>query len=654
MKNFIILSFVLLASILYSTGQTYNNPGGTISTCSGTFYDSGGSGSNYSDNQNTTTTLCSSVPGQCLQVNFTSFSLENTYDFLYIYDGPTTASNLLGTYTGGTSPGTVTSSTGCLTFRFTSDPSVTAPGWAATISCGVCPAAPDYTQPITANAGGEKVGACLVTNCGPSTYTDDGGFTGDYSNNINTGAYAPNNAPYRVFCPDAAGQCMQVTFNSFQTANNFDVLWVRNGPTEFSPNFTGPPTQTTQWPAPPNAAGFDDGLFGDLSASTPFSFTSTDASGCLTFAFLTSGVNTAPGWDAVLQCVPCAGGPNGTDNNDCPRATPICGTANVNSNSTGPGIIAEGCNYGTCPAGGENFSNWFTFTASSTGSLDILLTPNAATDDYDFAIYGPNVTCSTLGSPLRCSDSGVPGNTGIGGDTDLTEDVTGNSFVQSMNVVIGESYILVVDEWTSGTGGGYQLSFGGTALLDCTILPVELSEFTAEYTPEYNEIDLFWETESERDNDRFEIEKSTDGINFEVFHTVKGVGNSNDLSQYYSVDNNPSVGPNYYRLNQFDFDGKSKYSEIVSVNILNDAYDMLSVFPNPTSGKTEVIFNTYSKQSVSLKVMSNDGRLIVNTTLDAVAGGNRFDLDLIDYTPGLYFIAITTAEKTYTTKLLKK
>ena len=164
MKNIIILSFVLLASILYSTGQTYNNPGGTISTCSGTFYDSGGSGSNYSNNQNTTTTLCSSVPGQCLQVNFTSFSLENTYDFLYIYDGPTTASNLLGTYTGGTSPGTVTSSTGCLTFRFTSDFSVTAPGWAATVSCGACPTVPDYTQPIAANAGGEKVGACLVTH----------------------------------------------------------------------------------------------------------------------------------------------------------------------------------------------------------------------------------------------------------------------------------------------------------------------------------------------------------------------------------------------------------------------------------------------------------------------------------------------------------
>lgn len=650
-------SFILIATLIISThilAQTYNNPGGTINTCSGTFFDTGGAGGNYTNDQNITTTFCSNA-GNCIAVNFTQFQIENGWDFLSVYDGPSTASNLLGTFTGTAIPAVIVSTTGCLTFQFISDFSITNPGWAASIVCIPCPTAPDYTQPITANAGGEKVGACLVANCGPSTYTDNGGFSGDYSNNISAGGYSPNNAVYRVFCPDAANQCMQVTFNSFVTANNFDVMWVRNGPTEFSPNFTGPPTQTTQWPSPPNAPAFDDGLFGNLNGATPFSFTSTDPSGCLTFAFLTSGVNVAAGWDAVLQCVPCAGGPNGTDNNDCPRATPICGTANVASNSTGPGIVAEGCSYGTCPAGGENNTNWFTFTVSFTGSLDILLTPTIATDDYDFAVYGPNVTCGALGAPLRCSDSGNTGSTGIGGDTDFTEDVNGNSFVQSLNVTIGESYMLVIDEWTtSGSGGGYQLSFGGTALLDCTILPVELSEFTVEYAPEFDVVDLYWETESERDNDRFEVEKSTDGINFEVFHTVKGVGNSNYTSQYYSVDPNPTVGTNYYRLNQFDIDGKSKYSEIRSVNILSDDYDMLSVFPNPTSGITEVIFNTYSKQSASLKVMTNDGRVIVNTSLDVVAGGNRFDLDLTEYSQGLYFIAITTAEKTYTTKLFKK
>ena len=256
--------FLLIVTILSFTiiGQTYNNPNSTNNTCTGTFRDQGGTG-NYANSLDRTTTFCSNA-GNCVSVNFTSFSIENGWDFLSIYDGPTTASTLIGTYTGAGSPGTVTSTTGCLTFRFTSDGSVTAPGWTANISCVPCPVAPDYTQPII-GSGNEKVGACLVTDCGPFTYTDDGGFSGNYSNNI-PGVYNPNNAPYRVFCPDAAGQCMRVTFNSFVTANANDVLWVRNGPTEFSPNFTSAPTQTTLWPSPPAAASFDDGLFGNLNA----------------------------------------------------------------------------------------------------------------------------------------------------------------------------------------------------------------------------------------------------------------------------------------------------------------------------------------------------------------------------------------------------
>jgi len=131
------------ASITCGAGSTnYNNPGGTISTCSGVFYDTGGPGGNYGNNQNITTTFCSNESEQCVNVNFTSFSLENSWDFLYVYDGPSIASPLIGSYTGANSPGNVTGSGGCLTFRFTSDGSVTFPGWAAIISCTDCDAEP--------------------------------------------------------------------------------------------------------------------------------------------------------------------------------------------------------------------------------------------------------------------------------------------------------------------------------------------------------------------------------------------------------------------------------------------------------------------------------------------------------------------------------
>jgi len=241
-----------------------------------------------------------------------------------------------------------------------------------------------YFHP-TVGIQSEFVGSCLVSTCS-GTYYDNGGAGGGYSNNINQ--------VYRVFCPNTAGQCMRVTFNSFNIENGWDFLLVNNGPTQNSPTFTG-------FPADPTVYAGITGLNGNLGFATPFSYTSTDPSGCLTFRFYSDNLFNGPGWNATLQCVPCAGGPNGTDNNDCINLTPLCSGTTINGASSGPGIVAEGCTGGTCPAGGENFSNWYTITAQTTGSFNITLTPTVATGDYDFAIYGPNVTCGALGAPIR-------------------------------------------------------------------------------------------------------------------------------------------------------------------------------------------------------------------------------------------------------------
>lgn len=110
-----------------------------ISTCGGNFYDSGVDTSTYSINENYTMTLCSDVPGQCVSLQFTQFSLENNFDFLYAYNGPSASSPLIGTYTGNISPGTITATSGCITIRFVSDHTVNKNGWAAIINCAACP-----------------------------------------------------------------------------------------------------------------------------------------------------------------------------------------------------------------------------------------------------------------------------------------------------------------------------------------------------------------------------------------------------------------------------------------------------------------------------------------------------------------------------------
>ncbi|MDP4280679.1 MAG: C25 family cysteine peptidase [Bacteroidota bacterium] len=112
---------------------------GTISTCSGVFYDTGGPDQNYGSNEDITETFTSGTSGAQIQMNFTSFDVESgtncTFDKLTIYNGPTISSPLIGTYCGTDSPGIVVSTNGSLTYQFHSDYSSTYSGWAATISC---------------------------------------------------------------------------------------------------------------------------------------------------------------------------------------------------------------------------------------------------------------------------------------------------------------------------------------------------------------------------------------------------------------------------------------------------------------------------------------------------------------------------------------
>ncbi|MDF2436213.1 MAG: Kelch repeat type 1-containing protein [Bacteroidota bacterium] len=144
-KKLLLLTFSCLS--LSMSGQTIIMNGTTANVCAGTFMDPGGS-SNYADNENVIQTICSNS-GNCLSLNFTSFSIENGWDFLKIYDGANTSAPMVpgSPFTGTMSPGLITSHSGCLTLQFTSDFTSTDAGWTAAINCGACPPPPPPPPP---------------------------------------------------------------------------------------------------------------------------------------------------------------------------------------------------------------------------------------------------------------------------------------------------------------------------------------------------------------------------------------------------------------------------------------------------------------------------------------------------------------------------
>lgn len=165
MKAIKITTIVIASICAFGlSAQTYTHPtvginstyagACMVNTCSGTYYDNGGAGGNYAANINAIyRTFCPSTPGMCVRATFTSFSMNDTYflcfgpssccDYLSILNGP--AQNSAALYNNCTSsPGTITASnsSGCLTFRHTTDGSVQLGGWAATLSCVACAGGP--------------------------------------------------------------------------------------------------------------------------------------------------------------------------------------------------------------------------------------------------------------------------------------------------------------------------------------------------------------------------------------------------------------------------------------------------------------------------------------------------------------------------------
>lgn len=155
---------------------------------------------------------------------------------------------------------------------------------------------------------------------------------------------------------------------------------------------------------------------------------------------------------------------------NCNSALPVCGSLFQQPQSyIGAGneqelLNGNGVSVSNCLQNAENNSVWYIFTVTTGGMLEFSITP-ASQDDYDFALF--NITggsCNDIGSDpaleVRCSYSlsnGLP--TGIrAGGSGVTGGPSSNPFLLPLSVSAGETYALVVDNFSQPTGG-YTLDF---------------------------------------------------------------------------------------------------------------------------------------------------------------------------------------------------
>jgi hypothetical protein len=222
-------------------------------------------------------------------------------------------------------------------------------------------------------------------------------------------------------------------------------------------------------------------------------------------------------------------------------------------------------------------------------------------------------------------------------------------------------------EWVSiggsgsaaGTGAGSITSGSFTTFSDFVLssiadepapLPVSLMSFTA--TLAKGQVDLEWVTASEQNNDRFEVERSSNGTSFQRISTVKGAGTSSEKRRYNDVDRKPLNGTSYYRLKQVDHDGTVAYSKTVAVKNNGRAITEATVYPNPTSGILQVDLGT-SATNVKIMIVNMVGQIVRNEQVSSLEGLQTFSLDVSRLPKGAYQLLIQSDEFKTTKKFIK-
>ncbi len=167
-------------------------------------------------------------------------------------------------------------------------------------------------------------------------------------------------------------------------------------------------------------------------------------------------------------------------------------------------------------------------------------------------------------------------------------------------------------------------------------LPLTLLDFNSKF--ENNKVKLTWKTVNELNNDRFEIERSSDGTNYRKIGAISGKGNSAIIQNYVYNDDQPLNGKTFYRLKQVDVDGRHEYSKI-SIVIVDNPLPFV-VYPNPVSGKADI--NIYFPQPgtrpIKISVYDMWGRQLFESIKKNTLHHYRISPDL---STGVYFLQIS-------------
>jgi hypothetical protein len=165
---------------------------------------------------------------------------------------------------------------------------------------------------------------------------------------------------------------------------------------------------------------------------------------------------------------------------------------------------------------------------------------------------------------------------------------------------------------------------------------------------------LTWKTLQEANSSHYEIESSTDGINFNYTGKVAAAGTSSSMINYQFDDIHVKQGLNYYRLKMVDKNGQFVYSNTVVINVTIKGTFITAVYPSPFNDRVSVTVSAEMSGQVNCSLFDNTGKMLINVQSSLHKGINTIILNnLGNLSKGSYFLRVQAGETIQTTKLIK-
>ena len=175
-------------------------------------------------------------------------------------------------------------------------------------------------------------------------------------------------------------------------------------------------------------------------------------------------------------------------------------------------------------------------------------------------------------------------------------------------------------------------------------LPVTFTTISANRTRE-KEVNITWRVENEISMEKYEVEKSLNGRDFQKIDEVSPNRYSQGSGVYNSKDLNASPADNYYRIKGISIGGRVQYTSITKVSALNSK-SRIAIMPNPVLNKQmNIHFTNSAVGTYQLYVINNLGQVLYDEKLELTSANSVISINVNKLPRGIYQVRLNGLTK---------